>query len=86
MHPTKFCYRNTMRNVRSDATIQNNGKEESYMASPIKETPVLWGEDARRFEEEMRRVDNLSAEERKAYREKLRKQCEEFRRKVIIKI
>lgn len=56
------------------------------MASPIKETPVLWGEDARRFEEEMRRVDNLSAEERKAYREKLRKQCEEFRRKVIIKI
>lgn len=44
------------------------------------------GEDTRRFEEEMQRVDNLSAEERKAYREKLRKQCEEFRRKVIIKI
>ena len=47
----------------------------------------MWGgEDTRRFEEEMQRVDNLSAEERKAYREKLRKQCEEFRRKVIIKI
>ena len=56
------------------------------MARPIRETPILFGEDARRFEEEMRRVDNLSAEERKANREKLRKQCEEFRRKLIIKI
>ena len=56
------------------------------MARPIRETPILFGKDARRFEEEMRRVDNLSAEERKANREKLRKQCEEFRRKLIIKI
>ncbi|WP_455664422.1 hypothetical protein [Phocaeicola sp.] len=56
------------------------------MARPIKETPILRGEDARRFEEEMRRVDNLSAEERKANREKVRKQCEKFRSKVIIKI
>ena len=46
------------------------------MARPIRETPILFGEDARRFEEEMRRVDNLSAEERKANREKLRKEYE----------
>ena len=46
------------------------------MARPIRETPILFGEDARRFEEEMRRVDNLSAEERKANRDKLRKEYE----------
>jgi len=46
------------------------------MARPIRETPILFGKDARRFEEEMRRVDNLSAEERKANREKLRKEYE----------
>lgn len=48
------------------------------MARPIRETPVLYGKDARRFEEEMRRVDNLSAEERKANREKLRKEYEQI--------
>ena len=46
------------------------------MARPIRETPILFGKDARRFEEEMRRVDNLSAEERKANRETLRKEYE----------
>ncbi|WP_455625899.1 hypothetical protein [Parabacteroides sp.] len=46
------------------------------MARPIRETPILFGKDARRFEEEMRRVDNLSMEERKANREKLRKEYE----------
>lgn len=48
------------------------------MARPIRETPILFGKDARRFEEEMRRVDNLSAEERKANREKLRKEYEQI--------
>ncbi len=36
------------------------------MKFPWKETPILYGEDARRFEEEMKRVDNMSKEERQA--------------------
>lgn len=46
------------------------------MARPIRETPILYGKDARRFEEEMRRVDNLSPQERNANREKLKKEYE----------
>ena len=44
---------------------------------PWKETPVLYGEDAIRFEEEMERVDNMSQEERRANAEALRKGYEE---------
>lgn len=46
------------------------------MSRPIRETPILYGKDARRFEEEMRRVDNLSPQERNANREKLKKEYE----------
>ena len=41
------------------------------MKFPWKETPILYGEDARRFEEEMKRVDNMSKEERRANAEAL---------------
>jgi hypothetical protein len=34
------------------------------MARPIKETPILFGEDARRFEERMQERRHISAEER----------------------
>ncbi len=34
------------------------------MARPIKETPILFGEDARRFEARMRQVRKESPEER----------------------
>ena len=34
------------------------------MARPIAETPILFGEDARRFEERMRHPRKASAEER----------------------
>ena len=34
------------------------------MARPIKETPILFGEDARRFEERMKQVRRESTEER----------------------
>ena len=44
----------------------------------MKETPILYGEDARRFEEEMKRVDNMSKEERRANAEALRKRVDEF--------
>lgn len=50
--------------------------KEVFMARPIRETPILYGKDARRFEEEMRRVDNLSLQERNANREKLKKEYE----------
>lgn len=44
---------------------------------PWKETPVLYGEDAIRFKEEMERVDNMSKEERQANADALRKGYEE---------
>ena len=38
------------------------------MARPIAETPTLYGKDAARFAENMRKVENLSLEERQANR------------------
>ena len=46
------------------------------MARPIRETPILYGEDARRFEEEIKRVESMSDEERKSNREQLLKDYE----------
>ncbi len=43
------------------------------MARPIKETPILYGKAARKFEEEMQRVENMTREERKANRKKSRR-------------
>ncbi len=41
------------------------------MARPIRETPISYGKDAERFVEEMKRVESLTTEQRKANREKL---------------
>ena len=41
------------------------------MSRPIRETPILYGKDAKRFVEEMKRVESLTPEQRKANREKL---------------
>ena len=41
------------------------------MARPIRETPILYGKDAERSVEEMKRVESLTPEQRKANREKL---------------
>ena len=41
------------------------------MARPIRETPILYGKDAKRFVEEMKRVESLTPEQRKANREML---------------
>ena len=41
------------------------------MARPIRETPILYGKDAERFVEEMKCVESLTPEQRKANREKL---------------
>lgn len=40
----------------------------------------MFGKDAARFEAEMKRVENLTAEERKANREKIRKECDQIRK------
>ena len=48
------------------------------MAKPIRNTPILYGEDARRFREE---IANLPpAEERRKAREKVREGAERFRK------
>lgn len=43
------------------------------MARPIKETPILTGEDAIRFEEMRLQVENMSEEERAKNREEFEK-------------
>lgn len=49
------------------------------MARPIRETPVLSGKDARRFEEAMQEIEkNCTEEQRKANRNKLRKEYEQI--------
>lgn len=54
------------------------------MARPIKETPILYGEAARRFEEEMRRVENMPKEERMANRKKVEEGCAAFLKRVKV--
>ena len=41
------------------------------MARPIRESPILMGKDAERFVKEMKRVESLTSEQRRANREKL---------------
>ncbi len=53
---------------------------------PWKETPILYGEDAIRFEKEMERVDNMSKEERRANAEALERSYAEFCKKVDVQI
>ena len=43
---------------------RNLKKKGKAMARPIKETPILFGEDARRFEERMKQVRRETLEER----------------------
>lgn len=54
------------------------------MSRPIKETPILTGQDAERFVNEMRRVERLSKEERSANRRKLLKDYEEAKQSITI--
>lgn len=42
-----------------------NRKEENNMAKPIKETPILFGEDARKFEKAMKNPRKETPDERK---------------------
>jgi len=42
------------------------------MARPIRETPIRYGKNAERFMENMKRVENMSEEQRKANRDKAR--------------
>ena len=57
-------------------------KRETMKAKyPFKETPILYGEDAIRFEKEMERVDNMRQEERRKNWEEVCRIHEEFIRK-----
>ena len=56
------------------------------MKFPWKETPILYGEYARRFEEEMKRVDNMSKEERRANAEALEKEYQNACKRIQILI
>ena len=52
------------------------------MKFPWKETPILYGEDAR----EMKRVDNMSKEERRANAEALEKEYQKACKRIKILI
>ena len=51
------------------------------MARPTRETPILVGKDAERFIKEMKRVESLTPEQRRANREKLHAEVEEINKK-----
>ena len=54
-------------------------KKTSIMARPIRETPVLKGEDAFNFEWRRLTVENMSEEERAENRRKLKEQADKAR-------
>ena len=51
------------------------------MARPIRESPILMGKDAERFVKEMKRVESLTSDQRRANREKLHAEVEEINKK-----
>lgn len=53
------------------------------MARPIREAPILMGKDAERFVKEMKRVESLTPEQRRANREKLHAEVEEINKSGI---
>lgn len=59
-------------------------KKVKIMARPIRETPVLTGEDAVRFEEDMKRVEQMPASERRQNRVHLEDACRSFMSNVRI--
>ena len=54
------------------------------MARPIKETPILTGQDAEDFVAQMERVEALSAEDRAANREKLMRDFQEALKTITV--
>ena len=54
------------------------------MARPIKETPILTGEDAEAFVEEMERVDSMSKETKTANRIKLLEEFNSIIKKIAV--
>lgn len=54
------------------------------MARPIKETPILYGDAARRFDTEMKRVESMPREERMANRKKVEEGCAAFLKQVTV--
>ena len=55
------------------------------MARPIREPPILVGKDAERFVKEMKQVESLTPEQRRANREKLHAEVEEINKKWNLK-
>ena len=54
--------------------------------SPFKETPILYGESALRFERMMEEVENMSEEERRKNWDEVCRHYESFCKKVNVKI
>ena len=59
-------------------------RKEINMARPIKETPILIGEDAEIFIEEMEKVDSMSEETRTANRVKLLEEFQNIVKRIAV--
>lgn len=64
--------------MRIFAVVNLKIKKGGAMARPIRETPILYGENARRFEEDMKRVESMSLEQRRLNREAARRAYEKL--------
>lgn len=67
-------------NVHIFAT-ETNKERKTVMARPIKETPILFGNDARRFEERMKEQRTVPKEEIERVREHYRVAMSIFKKK-----
>ena len=54
------------------------------MARTIKETTIIYGKEERKFEEEMKSVENMNREERMANRKKVEEGCSAFLKTVKV--
>ena len=59
-------------------------RTKNNMARPIKETPILTGEDAEIFMEEMEKVDSMSVETRTANRVKLLEEFQNIIKRIAV--
>ena len=59
---------------------KQNTINNTIMARPIKETPILYGEDAERFVQQMEEVEARSQEEREESRKKFQERVKEAKK------
>ena len=65
---------------RINSIFAERNKNEKIMARPIRETPILTGEDAERFVRQMQEVEARSPEERDSRRKAFKERVKEAKK------